>query len=308
MKTPWIQLGPWPGGVDNVNSVRSLTPDKLKECVDYDIDNNGFLNVPPSLTKVTGSTAGRSLWANETGTMAFVMEGALLRRFNTDTTRTTIRSGLHTTLPMCYDEINNMYYYSNSQIIEMTDGYSVMSFQDAFTADMAIVDRQFKKVMPPGSILKFFNNRLYSVLGGRIVFSDAMHFVCYDTRFYRIDVPANITMFMPVADGIWISFGGNTYFMQGLDPDTGLTLIHKADYGAIGQAVRVPKGFLSAAMSSDMDIMWESSRGKCVGTTGGNLINLSIGKYELPDNSNNAVSYLRIKNNGIAHFISVLTN
>jgi hypothetical protein len=302
----FLQFGPFTGGIDNVNNVRSLSLDKLREAVDMDIDNTGNIYVRPSLTTVS-NVASHSLWSNSAKTICLIVEGTTLRRINPDETRTTIRAGLTTGLPMAYAEINNEIYYSNGQIIEKTDGYSIVSLQSLFDSDLSTEDRPFKRSMTPGAILEFYNNRLYSVMGGRIIFSDSMHFASRDNRYCRIYVPGNITMFKPVNDGIWLSFGGRTYFMSGDDPDTFDISNEKADYGAIGQAIDISRELVGIEGLGGKTIMWMSGKGICVGADSGQTMNLSIKKYQIPAGAIEGKSFVRINNDGISHFITSVT-
>jgi len=301
MINPYLQIGPFKGGIDNVNHARSLSKDTLREAVNLDIDNVGRLYVKPSLTTVH-TTASHSLFSSANGLIGLVMEGPLLRRINPDNSRTTIYN-LGSSEPVYYDEYMGMIYFSNGFRIGKTNGGTASEL-------LSIDQRPFKSTMLAGEFLSFHNDRLYTVLGGCIRFSDAKSVETMDRRFSRLYVPGNITMFKPVTDGIWLSFGGKTYFIHGLDPSDAFALIEKAPYGALGQAVAIPKELLVPGLQgfAGKTIAWMSSMGVCIGGDGGTMINLSARRYEIASGKRTAVSCLRTIKSGIGHFISVLRN
>lgn len=302
MKQVWCQFGPFTEGIDNVNDVRSLSKKALREAVDCDVDNTGSLDARP-IIKTVHTTASHSLFGNKDKSLLLVVEGTALRRINSDNTRTTIYSGITAGVPMSYVEYLNMIYLSNGQIIGKTDGHTVTLLSSADT-------RPYKDTVKPGNIIEVHNDRLYTIVGGCIQFSDAKSVETRDRRFCRIFVPGNITMFKSMNDGIWLSFGGKTYFISGLDPTDQFTLIEKADYGSLGQAVEVPRELLIPSLQGfgGKTIAWMSERGGCIGGDGGTMINLSARKYAIASGMRIAANFLRITNSGIGHFISAMKN
>lgn len=303
---PLVQLGPFLGGVDNINPVRSLSPDTLSEGINIDIDNVGFVANHPGLTTISAD-ATHSLWANRKRDISLFVQGTTLKR--NITTPATLRTGLTSGLPMSYEEINDIIYFSNRVILERTDGFAVVSLATDFTNQIAREDRPFKVPMKAGSIIAYYNKRLYTVRGGSIYFSDPLNFASMDERFCMLRVPGNINMFKPVNDGIFLSFGGKTYFMQGTDPaTTKFRLIEKLEYAALGQAVEIRKDLSGLDMAGDKVIAWLSEKGICYGTDGGIIVNRSSKKFQITANQRGATSLFRIKNDGVGHLISAFHN
>jgi hypothetical protein len=293
---PFAQIGPFTGGIDNINPVRSLAPDTLREAVGIDIDNIGNAETHPGLTtEVAG--AAHSLWSNQAGTISLFAKGtSLYSDISSPSVIDTIASGR----PLSFDEINDEIYYSNGIVLKKTDGGSVSAVTNQDT-------RPFKVQMRPGNIIAFHNNRLYAAIGGMVYFSDSMSFGTMDQRFCRLPLPGNITMFKPVKDGIWLSFGGKTYFMMGSGPDDFDLGDAKLDYPALGQAVEIRRE-LGGLETEGNVIGWMSAKGVCFGTDGGYVVNRSSKRYRITANMRGAASLFRIKRDGIGHLISVLKN
>ena len=310
IKTPFIQFGPF-SGIDNVNDDRSLTPDKLRKARGVMIDNSGFLFNQPSVTLVDAG-AKRDMHISPDGNICLLMEGTTLYRFNADEALTPIRTGL-AGAHMSYEYLiiggRNLIAYSDGSVIELTDGTITISFQEAFNADMSIDNKPFKKALTPGNIVKFYRNRLYTVLGGRVRYSDPLHFTSYDTRIRPDYYPGLITMFMPVTDGIWMSFAGKIYFLAMSDPLEGATPVptEKANYPALGQAVYMRKGEKGSEGMGEKPIRFMTSEGICVAGDSGAFQNQSIERYRIPKGSLTAYSYMRIDKD-ISHFITTVTN
>lgn len=299
MREFYRQFGPFKG-LNTVDDGRNLTDDDLTQAQNIDFDNVGDVELRPGRTlKASGDI--HSLWPpfEIPISICLFVEGNALKLLNADYTKTTLKTGLTAGLPMSYDFINGQVWYSNGEVI----GY-VESLTDHSLSTPA---EPFKSAMYPGEIIAFYNNRLYAVKGNAVYYSDPMAFGRRDRRNCRLYFQGRITLFKPVTDGVFISFGGKTFFMTGTEPDQ-FILRNVADYAAItGTAIDVERKLIGEGVQG-RTAMWDSEKGVCLGTDGGGFENLTIKRYLMPSDMRRGASIYRKKNNGIGHFICSVSN
>jgi len=175
---------------------------------------------------------------------------------------------------------------------------------DAYTA-FPNTSEQYKRKMPAGQLLTWYNGVLYVASGGDIYYSDPHAYGVIDTRNKKKRFKGYITLMVAVDDGLYISDSYDTFFYQGKDPHN-MTAKLVADYPAIyGMYTTVERRLVGSRDPIQGNVVyWQSSKGVCMGTEGGNFVNLIIQKYKLSSIPKKGTAFFR-NNNGIPQFISV---
>lgn len=167
---------------------------------------------------------------------------------------------------------------------------SVTSF--AYTGngmDLTVrLETQFENPPPPGDIVECYNGVMYVVQGSVAWHSAPYQFerFCFKDQF--MPFPDAVTMFAAVNDGIYVSAGNTTWFLQGEGP--GKFKSHVVmDHGAImGTAVKTSMGVIKTdeeepeGEPGGTAVAWASPRGVCFGMEGGKTINMTERHYLLP--------------------------
>lgn len=301
---PYIELSHFTG-INNIADSKSLNSDfntgkgaDLVSCVNVNIDNDGIIHRRDGVTSING-TSTHSLYANKNGTIILYMQGTTLYS-GIGSDKHALRIGLAVDLPMYYAEIGDNIIYSNGQIIEYTlDGFTSISFRTQFDINQSYSPLTNKEPMLAGTMLQAHNERLYVVNNNTIYYSDAMNFVSMDKENYYLLVDDAITMFISVVDGFWVSYGGNTYFIDGnrpqgigLDP-LDFVIKPKSNHKALGQAVIVDALTLGVQTQGKTTVAWLGTKGVVVGDNVGMMYPLSIDRYQLNGNVVSAVTLFK---------------
>jgi hypothetical protein len=268
----------------------------LKEAVNVKIDGDGFWTLREGFgaKKYTGVT--HSL--DPKGSGLFVDASVLRRITSTATTpyTTVAISTMSNNDPMVYAKLPG-------RGIACSNGIDIgIVKDDAYTA-FSSTSEQYQRKMPAGQILTWFNGTLFVARGGEIYYSDPMNYGVMDTRNKKKRLKGYVTLMVAVDDGLFISDSYDTLFYQGATPHT-MTAKHVADYPAIyGMNTTVERRLVGDGSLQGNVAYWMSSKGVCMGTSGGVFVNLAIEKYELSDVPLKGAAFFR-NNNGIPQFIS----
>lgn len=127
-----VKLGPWPAGMNNVAQDYAMPTNKygkpvaLRNAVNVDIDNSGFLGRRKGYAKIVSGTGVRDGFSCATGT--YFVEGASLKRLNSDNTTTTLFVGI-TGAQCSYELVGTTVYFSDGIVNKkiLSDG-SVISW------------------------------------------------------------------------------------------------------------------------------------------------------------------------------------
>jgi hypothetical protein len=233
-----------------------------------------------------------SLWSDGKEMCLFV-EGTELKRLNVDFSSTTIKSGLSPGLAMSYAEVNDNVVVTNQQII----GY----IEAGIYSDFEAPDDHGKVSPMAGHIVAYFNGRIVVAKGSTVFYSDAMALNSFDLRRNYHQFPGVITMMAPVEDGMYVSDGEKTYFVDGRDFATA-SLRTLVDYPAIpGTAAKIDSGLAGREGFSGPAYMWASEQGICIGANNGSFRNLTQKYYRPPSlKSRGAGIFMRNKSKYIA--------
>lgn len=152
----------------------------------------------------------------------------------------------------------------------------------------AVLETQFEDPPPPGDIVEWHGGHMYVVTGSTAYYSAPYQYERFCLRDRHISLPGLITMWAPVADGIYASAAGKTWFLAGTDPRE-LKATQVFDHEAIpGTATRTIVGVSESeeespeGEKSSTAVLWTSTRGICLGGEGGRAENLTDRIATLP--------------------------
>jgi len=289
-------------GIKDVCDVLETLQPFLRQATNVDINDDGKV-----VSRRDGSGAPliagsyHSPWSNRARTVMLAVVGADLVAadpLNLAVPTRVIRSGLTPGLAMTYAEVNDLIYYSNSQVI----GFIEAGMDTAFPA----ITKTGGSRLPAGHILRYYRQRLYSVLGGRVAPSAALDYGRAVLRKDFLWFAGHITMFEAVDDGIYMSYGNTTVFLAGSKPND-FVVKPVADYPAISGTAEV---FDASLVSGRVPLQgpavyWMSTEGPCIGYAGGQMINLALTKV-IPLAGHAGASIVRKNRKGFMQVLTVL--
>ena len=222
---------------------------------------------PGQTLRITGSC--HSIYAQDD--LCVMVSGSILYRVWPDWTVTALRSGIGDNA-MSYAYANNTIYYTNEIVI----GYVDEDGAHEFTAP----SMDFKVAPFAGKCIEHSNGRLYIAKGKVLWFTDALSFNRIDMRKNFKQLPTDITMVKAVDDGMYLSDEENTYFMQGGSPTVAkLTVVESATKQ--GAAIVVKGQDIKKDMQGSV-LLFVTENGLCLGTSKGEVVNLTKEHYKLP--------------------------
>lgn len=241
------------------------------------------------------SGARHSGWSTLKQDKAFLVSGGVLKQFNTDHTETSLKT-LSTNTRMSYAEVNNVVICSN--------GTDIGVIEDGAYYDIQTPSTQFKQATPPASHLCFFNGRVYGASGSVITLTDPFNLESVDTRYSRIPIDGAIQMLVAVQGGVWLSTDKEIIFLRGTGPED-FSYERKADYPCIPYAYKQEFAETFNIESGGVVAVFGTTKGICIGTSDGQLLNLSREKVEItPGQSGTILTKTR---NGQTHIILSLS-
>ena len=289
--TPYKILGRFKGGINNVKDQIDLSPDELSEALDIDLDNEG----KPSRKK--GKTlllAGKYRWGWSDGTTCLAWrDGNLVLIASDYSTDTVLLSGL-SDHRIVYKKVLGKIYFTNSQVI----GY----VRNNVAHELPQPAEPFKDIMQPGSMIEYYNGRLWTIRGNQAWPSDALAINQRDTRVAPKSFPGEITLFKAVKDGIFVGHASNEpgvsgkiYFMEFGDVQDPLQNGIKplAYYNAIPHCViSVEGGLLTIGKTTKGNVFFfGTDRGICLGADGGEFANYTIQRFVFPKGKEGAAFF-----------------
>lgn len=167
------------------------------------------------------------------------------------------------------------------------------------------LETQFKQQVPQGKVAGYFSGYMYVSNGQWLYYSDPHGLELFNPLNY-LGFAANITLFAPVQDGVFIGTNKGIHFMNGRDPSTSI-LVDRADYGAIpGTLVYIPASQVKGLEKAPDEVVpvWTSREGICCGISGGQLLNLTQEKWKMGAANSGAAVYRKITGN--SQYITVL--
>jgi len=289
-------------GIKDVGDVLETLQPFLRQANNVDVNDEGkILSRREGFGPPIISGAYHSLWSNRAETIMFGVVGdsmAIADPENLTIPTRIVRTGLTPNMSMTFCEIDDQIYYSNGQVL----GFIENGVDGTFPA----ITKSGGSRTPPGQILEYYNERLYSVLGGRVAPSAPLDYGRTNLRNDFLWFAGQTTMFKAVADGIYMSYGNTTIFLGGTRP-ADFIVRQVADYPALaGTAYKFDASLVSSNAPLQGDaVYWESTEGPCVGLAGGQMLNHALTKV-VPLTGSSGASIIRKNRKGFMQALTVL--
>lgn len=144
------------------------------------------------------------------------------------------------------------------------------------------LNTQFLEPMPAGTIVRYFRGRLVTVRGSVATFSEPLRYGLTDSRYGFIQAAEPITLFEPVAGGIFVGTTSGVRFARGTSPEAfDWTDVERS--GAVpGTGMRVPSQDLGLQITGDVAV-WLSSGGWVYGLPDGSTSSPVGDRLALPE-------------------------
>lgn len=256
-----------------VPKIRALIFTEAVLLENYDADSDGGLTMRAGSVRASnvGTSSG---WSNPyLPREEFVVQGTELKRRWPDGSLSVLRSGLTAGLRMAFVQVNDVVAYSN--------GVESGVIEHGVCVDPFVPTEPFKLPMVAGHFLEFYNGRLYALrnMGGQAVLycSGSMTtpggIESMDQDACRAWIfNGTGTMLQRVDTGLFVSAGGETFYLHGDDPFAGEGFVMKsiAAHGAVPYTgCPIPADELGIEGLTGWACLWVSSRHVCVGGNGG---------------------------------------
>jgi hypothetical protein len=278
-------------------SSRELTFKEAALLVNVDPDNDGCISMRQGFVSSLRATGLHSGWSNPYDPKeGYFVNDTLLNRINADGTITIVRFDMIPGIPVNFCQINDVVAYSNGlQFGIIEDGLDTPSFTPT---------APYKARMVAGKHMEFFNGRLYALVDNyqgkpcSLVCSDALDVAGWlESMDLRENIVENFdgegSMVARVDGGLFVSSSIETFFLEGSDAVTSQLETYKhngfvqstvAPYPAIpGTVLPIKSDLLNVnGLPPGNALLWASTRGVCVGGTGGFFKNLTESKVSYP--------------------------
>ena len=253
---------------------------ELVEAVNVDLDITGMVSRRQGYTSLYSGTAPHSLFSN--GDLCLFVDASQLKTFSNSMDSATVVANLSSNATMRYVEVVNKIFCTNGVDI----GYlnkDTMSYS-TFT----VPSKTYKRTMPAGQLIEWYNGRLYVASGSKLYISDPLYPEAVDIRKGFLRFKGYITLLQAVDDGIYVADGTQS-FIDGAQPEK-FENKFVADYNAIiGTSVLVDPGFVGGYVDGLFGFtpktgtmaMWLSEKGICIGLEKGQFYNLTQEKYTM---------------------------
>lgn len=203
---PLVEFKKWKG-VDNLATDDMRVPPGFVRTADnVDIDSEDMMHMRKGILESIISGACHSLWSDEADLCFAVLANNLIQ-INKDWSYTVLLSGVGPS-KMNFLQVEHKVFFSNIDFI----GYIENSVAHAFPELSNIPQNTFKQRMVGGSLIEYFNSRLYAAQDETIYHSDAGSPMIMDKRKNLFVVGGPITMMLAVIDGFYISAGSKVVF------------------------------------------------------------------------------------------------
>lgn len=164
-------------------------------------------------------------------------------------------------------------FYTNESIIGYVDNSGVHSLDTP--------TKSYRANPRPGQLLEVHGFRLWIARGKELSFTDVGKFHSVWMQRNIRQLPHRITMIRSIGKTLYVSDLENTYIIKGLNPYKA-TLDKVKPYPAIFDTGGVIDGILVGEGLPGRVAWWASKEGVCIGTEGGDVINLTEMGYDFP--------------------------
>lgn len=285
-------------GMNNVTdpAYLDLTKGECELLVNVDPNNKGGFVTRNGYTQVN-AIATHSGWGN--GVDAYYVSASILYHF--DGTASTAVVALNSNSRVVFEQVNDVVAFWSVTDKGILKGKTQVA-QEVPTGE-------FKIPSPYGHLVTFFNGRLYIANGSDVYCTDAQDQTlnkCDERRYLVFSLDSAITLLAFVDDGLYVGSTKEIAFLNGTDPyGSGFKVERVSNYGAIPHtAVKTTGSYVPASQMNGSVVIFTSEHGICVGGNGGNLVNLSLNTFSLPE-AQQGSAILR-EQNGVYHYLAQL--
>jgi len=257
---------------------------ELAACENIDISDDGRISRRKGFTQQVDLSGCHSLFCE--GRDCLFVHGDALCVLNKDYSYTAIRNVTPNARLRCR-QVDDIVYYCNGfergYVFEGTSyGWNMPTYYGPVTTK-AFTDP------PIGTDLEYYAGRMFVVQGKIVPYSELFDISTFERKSY-LPFDREVVMFKAVKDGIYVSTDKETLFLSGNDAKA-LDITKIADYPAIkwtevkiigrliftkdGNAMILDKGGSAC-------LLWLSKEGVCFGGPGGEFVNLTEHKVDLP--------------------------
>jgi hypothetical protein len=249
----------------------------LAVAVNVDHDRTGRISRRKGFTATGITAACHSLWCD--GGQALYVTGTslcLLSPSYTQQVLATVTAGAR----MSYFQLDARSYWMNGY----EKGYIEAGVNNAWVKGVYVGPDTTRQLSDPpiGHLIAYDHGRAWVAQGGVVWYSPPYTLTAFDLSRDYLPLESRITMLWPVKGGVFFSTDQSVYFGAGPDPRT-MDLHQVANYPAIeGTAAKLDMRKLGDGTQSGVGVIWTSTDGICVGTPGGEFINLTAKKLVYP--------------------------
>jgi hypothetical protein len=218
----------------------------------------------------------------DAGEYCIIVSGTSLFLLAGDNSTKGIRSGLTPGKYMSYCQVgSNVIYMNGSESGIVRDGAS-WTYVKAVDSRYPDATREYSDP-PIGTIVRFFSGRTYIADGNTLWYSEPYSINLFRRAANYVSFPGKIVMVAPVMGGLFVSTVSKIYFLSGRDPKK-FELITVSHYPAIeGTDVEADGIALNAGKVSPLPVqIFTTTQGICVGTSEGQMVNLTYDILEYP--------------------------
>ena len=183
---------------------------------------------------------------------------------------------------MSYAQIGDRIFFSNGDEIGFVRGGVAEEMDAVENPRMPDSTKEYSS-MPAGSIIRWFNGRLYCVQGSVIWYSEPFGYNLINLAKNYFPMPADVIMLEPVGGGFYVGTRNAVYFFAGMDAEDVVVRKVGLDPAIEGTAVVVNGAdVLDGRVDGGLGIMWTGKEGIYFGSWKGNVVNLTKDKLTYP--------------------------
>ena len=257
-----------PARLFDIDQMEAAGSTSLAAATDMYVDETNMMVQREGYDQKLAVGSTHSMWSN--GEICLFIQGNYLRRLHADFSHyVVVQVGSQR---MSFVDINGDIVFTNNQIIGyLRSGGLTDMFDPEDTEDVPN-----REVMPYGHMVETYKGRLLVAKGAAIYYSDVANIKQYNPAKNIVPFLGIITMMKAVKNGVYISDGQKTYFVNGLNFE-GSPLEAIADYPALAGTAQS----ITAGAKKD-SIIWMSPEGICMGGPSGAFENVTEERY-LPE-------------------------
>ena len=284
-------------GINNVKDPIKLSSNELKIATNIDITDDRIIKRRDGCILLYG---GDIHSIKGIGGLLLFVEGNKLKYLKEDNTSTilaTVTANIH----MVYetDGVSKIFYTNGIEI-----GYiDTISLSSGLFTNPNI---KYRRPIKAGHMMSFEVGRLLVARGNQVEVSIGLTPTLMDERNGILQFDSYITLLAGVHDGFYIA-DNNTYFVT-VNEKNEWDRKPVANYGAIPFTnVKIDTNAVGDTdIAGKVGIMWDSIKGKCIGTNGGVFKNYTE-RFYIPVNSGTGSSAFR-NDDGMHQHISLISN